>query len=516
MISKRAAVLALLTAVPLLVYLGLGAYALWRTNLFVETFWILPVCWGLTWLTATLWKPPGIKSEDDPQTSAHFTPRDQAAQAIIREYQRRVDDYTPEELVDPHFYLTQAQSLARDLAAHYHPRATDPIDSVTVPEVLAAVRLAVEDLEHWMLEAVPGSQVVTIGQWKWLRHAPKWTQRIQNAAWAAGVLVNPVNIARYFLSRMTMGPVTRELQTEFLAAVYLRFIRQTGFYLIEMNSGRLRGGADRYRRTFPMREEPPSRAEEETPTPESLTVALVGQVKAGKSSLVNALIGDKVARTDVLPETTEVARYRLDIEDSAVALTLLDTPGYADSGATKRQMDQLRRAVCDADVVVLTLDAHSPARDADRQVLDHLREWYESHPELKPAPVIACLTHMDLLSPMLEWSPPYDWRQPKTKKERSIHDAVEHVRELFGATVQEVVPVCADPQRGGEGIVRQELLPVLVHVLPLEQTSALLRAYHRDLQSGHWKTVLKQLGTGGKELLKTWVQERLTDSENRS
>src|SRR5690606_6338684 len=116
----------------------------------------------------------------------------------------------------------------------------DPLGSLTVPEVLAAIRLAVDDMERWMLTSVPGSRLLTIGQWQMLQWAPTWFRRIQNAAWAASILINPANVARFFSSRLTYDPITAELQDEILAVVYLRFVRQVGYYLIEMNSGRLR------------------------------------------------------------------------------------------------------------------------------------------------------------------------------------------------------------------------------------------------------------------------------------
>ncbi|MCA8997585.1 MAG: 50S ribosome-binding GTPase [Planctomycetaceae bacterium] len=517
MLTRRTIVLALLTTVPLLIYLGLGAYALWQTGLFAETFWILPGCWLFTWLISRMWRPPSTEQVIDQKSASHFTPRDQDAQAIIRRYQEQVDELSASELTDPHFYLTQSLALAQDLSRHYHPRAEDPINSLTVPEVLAAMRLAVDDIEGWMLHSVPGSHLVTIGQWKMLRHAPKWIERIQNAAWATGVLVNPANVVKYLTSRLTMGPISQELQAEFLAAVYLRFIRQVGFYLIEMNSGRLRGGADKYRQAF----QPKSRSvvsgipdADMSPSlmPESLTVALVGQVKAGKSSLVNALIGDQVAATDVLPETATVTRYHLDLPETRASLELLDTPGYADAGATPQQLQEVKQALRESAVAILVMDAHSPARSADRKVVDELKSWYASQPSLKPPPMIVCLTHIDLLSPMMEWDPPYNFRDPKSKKEHSIHEALAHVTELFGDCAKSVVAVCTDVERGREEFVETELLPALIRELSEGQSVALLKAYHRELGKHSVKKLLNQLKTGGKQLLQTWVEERWSES----
>jgi small GTP-binding protein len=511
MISRRSLTLAALMLLPLLVYLALGAYALWETGLFAWTFWILPGFWIVTWIVAVLWKPPGIEVHLDVPHPRHFTPRDESALAIVRRYQEQIDVLTPQQLVDPEFYLQQSRHLARDLAEHYHPGAKDLVSSLTVPEVLAAIRLVVDDMERWMLEAVPGSQLLTIRQWKWLRHAPRWLDRAQNAVWAASVLVNPANVLKYLASNVTVGPLTRELHTEFLAAMYLRFVRQLGFYLIEMNSGRLRGGADRYRLAFET-PDPITAGSQSAPAtlvPESLNVAVVGQVKAGKSSVINALVGERVARSDVLPETIHVNRYRLSVPESNVQLTLLDTPGYADSGATRQQKDEITLAVREADLLLLVVDAHSPAKSADRQLMDDLRKWFDEHPALKPAPVIICLTHIDLLSPVMEWDPPYDWQAPRTRKEQSIHGAVDYVRGLFSEVARDVVPVCSAADRCDQKSVVAELLPALLQVLSEGQIAALLRAYHQDLDEGRLRTLFRQLRNSGKQLLRIWLEERL-------
>jgi GTPase SAR1 family protein len=75
-----------------------------------------------------------------------------------------------------------------------------------------------------------------------------------------------------------------------------------------------------------------------------VTVALVGQVKAGKSSLVNALLGEQRARTDVLPATGGVERYQLQPPDIPTRLVLLDTVGYAHAGPRADQLAATREA----------------------------------------------------------------------------------------------------------------------------------------------------------------------------
>jgi predicted GTPase len=297
-----------------------------------------------------------------------------------------------------------------------------------------------------------------------------------------------------------------------LASFYSRFIQRLGFYLIEMNSGRLRGGADAYRRAFPAESRelaPRCAGATASDASQPLTVALVGQVSSGKSSLVNALLGSHQAAVDILPETKAVERYQTTLGDPAVTVTLLDTPGYGEAGATADQSRQIRSALQQSNAVLVVMDAHSPAREADRRTIDELKTWYAAQPQLKPPPLLGVLTHVDLLRPTLEWSPPYDWRQPTKVKEESIHEAVGYARELFRGALVDVVPICTHASGERAWGILEEIVPALASILSEAQSVALLRTFERDLDHDRFRTLLRQIQNCGSGLLKVWAEERL-------
>ena len=90
-------------------------------------------------------------------------------------------------------------------------------------------------------------------------------------------------------------------------------------------------------------------------------VALVGRPNAGKSTLMNALVGRKLSIVTNKPQTT---RHRvlglLSTDDYQVVL--LDTPGVLDPryGLQKRMMDVVGQTLAEADVVLLLADATRP------------------------------------------------------------------------------------------------------------------------------------------------------------
>lgn len=522
MIARRSLVLLALTGLPILIYVVAGGVALWSSGSYRWIWWLMPACGLAAVLLSRVWKATPMAQQVQHQLPAasHWTPRDQKAAEQVRAYQEAVESHSPDDLVDPHFYVRQLQALAIDLARVYHPKSSDSLERLTVPEVLAALRLAIDDIEPWMLASVPGSRMLTIRHWRMLPSAPRWAERLSQATWAAAVLLNPLNITRYAVSRWTWGPVTGHVRSELLATLYLRFIRQAGFYLIEMYSGRLRGGADAYRVGLgagpgpqPDLVVPP---EGETVGPQEITVALIGQVSAGKSSLINLLVAGADAKVDVLPETRDVQRYRSVMGDPPLSLTLLDTPGYGEGGAPADQLRQIHRSLAAANAVVLVMDAHSPARHADHETYQRLRAVYAGQPKLKPPPVIGVLTHVDLLPPPLEWLPPYQWRVADRAKSGAIRGAVQHVTELFDPPLSAVVPVCSDNRPARAWGVTEELIPALVGVLDDARSVALLRAYEGRLDRQRYRTLLNQVAQAGEGLVRAWLEKRLGDLEPRA
>jgi GTP-binding protein Era len=88
-------------------------------------------------------------------------------------------------------------------------------------------------------------------------------------------------------------------------------------------------------------------------------VAVVGRPNVGKSTLVNALVGERVSITSRKPQTTRdrVLGVRTDADAQYI---FVDTPGFQRrhrSALNKRMNEQVKGALADVDAVVLVIEA---------------------------------------------------------------------------------------------------------------------------------------------------------------
>jgi predicted GTPase len=513
-------VLALLV-LPFAALAGVGTYYLWQRGLMLYVWWPLAACMALGYLLGWHWqRKQQLLRAPRFEVLPRWTERDAQAWKLVEARAKAAAGLPIAKLSEVAHYLEVGQAMAQELATFYHPGAKDPIGNLTVPEVLAVVELASHDLAELVDKHLPGGHLMTINDWKRARSAVGWYNTASNVYWMVAALFDPVQTGlKYAVSRLGIAQPWQKLQENLFLWFYTAYLHRLGTYLIELHSGRLRVGADRFCQLFgglsPAAEEalvpagvaaPPAVPDKEGgegPGDEAvdrvaqLTVTLIGQTKAGKSSVVNALLGEQRARTDVLPATSGTDRYELRVPGVPTKLVLLDTVGYGHSGARADQMAATRDAARESDLVFLVLHALSPGRQADLDMVRDLRAWFGSLPELKRPPVLAVVTHVDLLSPAMEWAPPYDWAQGKRPKEAHIREALAAVREQLGDEVAGVVPVCTAP--GKVWGIEEGLLPAVAKRLDESHAVALLRCLRAEVNKDLVRKVFRQLLATGKE-----------------
>jgi GTP-binding protein Era len=104
-------------------------------------------------------------------------------------------------------------------------------------------------------------------------------------------------------------------------------------------------------------------------------VALVGRPNAGKSTLVNALVGSKVAITSNTPQTTR-HRLRAIVDQEDAQIVFVDTPGlHKPEDALGEELNRsAMMALSDVDVACLVIDASQQIGPGDRWVAHRVAE----------------------------------------------------------------------------------------------------------------------------------------------
>ena len=109
---------------------------------------------------------------------------------------------------------------------------------------------------------------------------------------------------------------------------------------------------------------------------EGVKVALVGKPNVGKSSLLNAFLGeDRAIVTDIAGTTRDVVEGHANID--GVVLHLFDTAGIRDSEDKIESIgiEKSKKTIKEADIVVVVLDSSSDLDEEDQQILKFTKEY---------------------------------------------------------------------------------------------------------------------------------------------
>jgi len=178
-----------------------------------------------------------------------------------------------------------------------------------------------------------------------------------------------------------------------------------------------------------------------------LRIAVAGQVSAGKSTLVNALLGREVAETDLPPTTDRVTAYDGEIEGTPCRL--VDLPGL-DGSRTARDATLAEAERCD--ILIWVLASNRPGREIDRAALADVRTHFAALPDRRPPPVIGVASFCDVLAGS-DW--PYPENHLPEDVQVRIGDAVRAIsRDL---DLDAPVPVAMGMSEWNVGAVHRQL-----------------------------------------------------------
>jgi len=179
-------------------------------------------------------------------------------------------------------------------------------------------------------------------------------------------------------------------------------------------------------------------------------VSIIGRPNAGKSTLLNALVGEKIAIVTEKPQTTRmniqgILNVKAQRGRAAGQIVFVDTPGVhkPDSRLNRKMMQEIHAALESRDLVLLLVDAIERFGTEDEQVLDLVRRC--------GAPVFLLLNKVD-----------------KVHKEKLL-PVIERYSKLH--PFQEIIPISAIKGEGLDVLIDKIMraLPASPNLFPEDQ-----------------------------------------------
>lgn len=164
------------------------------------------------------------------------------------------------------------------------------------------------------------------------------------------------------------------------------------------------------------------------------TVAVIGKANAGKSTLINVLVGEKISIVSPKPQTTRDTVLGI-LTEKDDQIVFLDTPGLykASSRLNGYMQKEAETAAKDVDVVLYLIDAHERLKEEEIQVVSRFAAG--------KTPLVVAITKTDIM--------------PK-----------ERVPEVLAALGEVVPGVDVVPVSARKGRNLKELKEVLLSYLP--------------------------------------------------
>ena len=281
----------------------------------------------------------------------------------------------------------------------------------------------------------------------------------------------------------------------------------------------------------------------------NVMVTLAGRPNVGKSTLTNALVGEKISIVSNKPQTTRNRIFAV-LERGETQIVLTDTPGFhrAKNRLGDFMVKVVEESVADVDVVALVVEPVANIGDQEEQLIAKIKATHA--PSILVINKIDTVEKQQLLEVIATYSGAHDFDAivpVSARKRTGLEELIEEFckfavegPQLFPddmITDQPERQICAE-------FVREKLLLCLQHEIPhgtaveitrfhtredgvteIEATIICERDSHKGIIIGKKGAMLKKIGEmarkdmetflGGKVYLQTWVKvkENWRDSD---
>ena len=319
----------------------------------------------------------------------------------------------------------------------------------SIPEALLLADRVMIRLRQNLHDMVPFSDRISLKTILWIWENKAWVQHGAAAAgwaWRAKRLITnpPAAIMEEIQDAVTSGADSGEMKNFSVAIVQQIILEEVARAAVDLHSGHLRftdeellkielGSADLDKRILAQPDEP-------------IRLLVIGQVSAGKSTVINRLAGSVITETDMAPTTPGLTRHTLDID--GITYSVVDSQGI-DGGDSVAQTVLEQALECDQ--LLWIVRANRPARAPDVELLNMIEAAFANRPLQRVPPITVVANAVDQLLP--QW--PYPEHLLSTEAQATIAAAI--------------AAICAD-------MSRREAIPVVSegHIWNVDQLTSVI------------------------------------------
>ena len=167
-------------------------------------------------------------------------------------------------------------------------------------------------------------------------------------------------------------------------------------------------------------------------------VSIIGRPNVGKSTLINTIVGKKVAITTSKPQTTRNIIQGI-YNDDDTQIIFVDTPGIHKPNDKLGQTlnKQAYYSIEDTDIILLLVDAKEALGKGDEFVINKLKEV--NKPVILVINKIDKITHEEIMKKIIEFKDLYPFAEIiplSALKNNNVNDLVETVKKYLPDEIQ--------------------------------------------------------------------------------
>ena len=213
-------------------------------------------------------------------------------------------------------------------------------------------------------------------------------------------------------------------------------------------------------------------------------VAIIGRPNVGKSTLMNHLIGQKIAITSKKPQTTRNKIQTVyTCEDGQIIF--LDTPGIhkAKNKLGEYMVNVAEQTLKDVDVILWLVEPTTYIGAGEKHIAEQLQKT--------SLPVILVINKVD------------------TVKKEDILQVIDNYRKLYDFA--EIIPASALRGQNTKDIVNSlfKYMPYGQHIVDIEATIICERDSHKGIIIGKQGSMLKKIGSNARFEIEKMLEERV-------